>query len=284
MHCRSSILAEREHLSSYLNEIHKFPLLKEGEEFQLARDWAKTKDKKAIEKLIKGHLRLIVKIASGYSGYGLQMKDLISEGHVGIMQAAKHFNPDLGYKFSTYSTWWIKARIQEYIFNSWSLVKLSSSKAHKKLFFGLRKLKSLLGIDSVSNDNVNLLAEKLNIDSKTIMETDNRLSNKDFSVNAQIGDSDSKETWQDFIVDDKASAEEKAIESQELDYRRKLFNQALQTIPEREKNIIVWYRLTEPPLSLAKIGEKLKISRERVRQLEERAFFRLQEYIKEHDK
>lgn len=288
MHCHSRIFQNDEYISNYMKEIHKFPILEEGEDFELARNWIKNKDKKSLERLINGHLRLVLKIAKGYSGYGLPIKDLISEGSVGIMQALNHFDPDMGYKFSTYSTWWIKAKIQEYIFNSWSLVKFASSKVYRKLFFNLKKLKNALGIDRISHENVNEISEKLSTDDlkvkdHEVFDADNRLSfGSDLYLSNYVGKEENETTWESLLVDNNATAEEIVLAKQETAYRKQLFNRALNILPEREKNIIIWMRLTEPPLTLSKIGEKLKLSRERVRQLEQRAFLKIKEYIKKH--
>lgn len=286
MHCHSKISEDDKYLSNYLRDIHKFPILEDGEEFQLARDWLKNKNKKSLEKLINGHLRLVVKIASGYSGYGLPIKDLISEGSVGILQAINHYDPDMGYKFSTYSSWWIKSKIQEYIFNSCALIKLTSSKANRKLFFGLRKLKSLLGIEKISEENIDEISKKLNeansnICKKQIIEADMHLrKGNHISINEKINNDDDSFTWENLIVDNRATAEEITLAEEEMQFRKKIFHEALEIISEREKNIVIWNRLTEPPLTLSKIGEKLNISKERVRQLEERAFLKIKEYIK----
>lgn len=288
MHCHSKIFQDDEYISDYMKEIHKFPILEEGEEFELARNWIKNKDQKSLERLVNGHLRLVLKIAKGYSGYGLPIKDLISEGSVGIMQALNHFDPDMGYKFSTYSTWWIKAKIQEYIFNSWSLVKFASTKVYRKLFFNLRKLKNTLGIDKISYENVSKISEKLStndlkVKDDDVFEADKRLSlGYDLSLSNYVGKEEDETTWESLIVDNKATAEEIVLAKQEMEYRKKLFNNALNILPERERNIIIWMRLTEPPLTLAQIGKKLKLSRERVRQLEQRAFWKIKEYIKKY--
>lgn len=280
MHCLSFFRNQEGALSKYLKEVHKFPSLSQDEEFSLAKDWIDNKNQKSMNKLIKGHLRLVVNIAKGYSGYGIPISELISEGHIGILQAIDHYKPELGYRFSTYSAWWIKARIQDYVFNYKSMVKLGTTKAHKKLFFCLNKIKKMLGINMVSNDNVRQLSEKLSIKEETIIDADHRLSAMDFSLNAPINDNSAVSTWEEFIADDKASAEEIACEKQELKYRQNLFAKAMEHLSQRERDIVVWYRLNEPPLTLTEIGHKLGISKERVRQLEEKALFKIKEYIK----
>lgn len=279
MHCLSFL---RDGCSSkYLKKIYNLPLLSRDEEFKLANDWATTKDKKAMDKLVKGHLRLVVQIAKGYAGYGIPLHDLISEGSVGMLQAIEHFKPDMGYKLSTYSVFWIKARIQEHVFNTKSLVKLGSGKAQKKLFFCLNKLKRMLGITKVDENNVKALSDKLQIKDKIIIDADKRLSLNDFSIHAKLDDSNSSTTWEEFLVDTKASIEDEALEKQELEYRKKLFQEAFEELSEREKNIVTWYRLSEPPLTLEMIGKKMGLSKERVRQLEARAMLRIKEFIKQ---
>lgn len=279
MRCLSFL---RDEVSSrYLKEIRQLPLLSKDEEFKLANDWAHAKDKKAIDKLVKGHLRLVVQIAKGYSGYGIPMHDLISEGSVGMMQAIDHFKPDMGYRLSTYSAFWIKARIQEYIFNTKYLVKFGSTKAQKKLFFCLNKIKRLLGITKINEDNVRQVSNKLQIKDDIIIDADNRFSASDFSIHTKVNSEESDSAiWEDFLPDTKPSAEDITLEKQELEYRKKLFKEAFATIPRRERDIIVWYRLREPPLTLEAIGKKLGLSKERVRQLEARAMMRIKEFIR----
>ena len=279
MHCLSFL---RDGVSSkYIKEIRKLPLLSKDEEFKLAKDWATKKDKKAMDRLVKGHLRLVVQIAKGYSGYGIPLHDLISEGSVGMLQAINHFKPDMGYRLSTYSTFWIKARIQEYIFNTKSLVKFSSTNAYRKLFFCLNKLKKMLGITKVDKDNVKDLATKMQVKDDVIIDADNRFSVNDFSLHSKLDSGDSESaTWEDFLPDTNESAEDIAAEKQELEYRKKLFQEALSIIPRRERDIVTWYRLREPPLTLDAIGKKLGISKERVRQLESRAMLKIKEFIK----
>lgn len=271
-------------LSKYLNEIHKFPLLSQDEEYVLAKDWADNKSKKSIDKLVKGHLRLVVQIANGYSGYGIPIQELISEGHIGMLQAIEHYKPDLGFRLSTYSSWWIRARIQEYIYNSKYIVRLGTSKAYKKLFFCLNKMKRILGVDKVGDEAAEKISNELNIPKDKVIDADNRLSSVDFSINAPVGSGNDSASWEDFLVDANATSEEAILEKQECEYRRKMFDYALSKLSDRERNIVLWHRLTEPPETLAQIGEKLGVSKERVRQLDDRAMLKIKTWISEYVK
>lgn len=262
----------------YIREIQNIPKLSKDDEYQLAHDWINNKNSQAMHKLVKAHLKLVVHIAKGYSGYGIPIHELIAEGNIGMLQAVNHFDPKLGFRLSTYSTWWIKARIQDYIFNAKSIVKFGSSKAHKKLFFCLNKAKKALGIDKTSEENVHMLAEALDIKAETIIDADNRLSSSDLSLNAPISEGENS-TWEEFVADEEALSEDDAIHKAELEKRTQKFVKAMQTLPQREQDIITWHHLSEPPLTLAEIGSKLNISKERVRQLDQRAITKIKQHF-----
>lgn len=268
-------------LSGYVSSIKKIPTLEADEEFELATKWKEKGDQKALNKIINSHLKLVVKIAKGYSGYGLPISDLIAEGNLGIMHAVKHFDPNIGYRFSTYATWWIKAKIKDFIYNSWSIVKLGSSRSHKKLFFGLRKLKKLLGIDSSSDEEIKTIAEKMEVPEESVRTMENRLNRRDFSANSSVNNAPDK-TWIDFIEDTKSRPDIKLFNQQEHLYRKKVLHDALNTLSKKEYDIFCLYRLANPTQSLQKIGKIVNLSAERVRQLEKKAFLKIQEYVKTH--
>jgi RNA polymerase sigma-32 factor len=266
-------------LSSYVSGIKKFPMLEEDEEFELAIKWREKGDKKALEKIVSSHLRLVVKIANGYAGYGLSTADLIAEGNIGIMCALQHFDPSMGHRFSTYASWWIKSKIQEFIYNSWSIVKLSSSKNYRKLFFGLRKVKQLLGIESVSEKDAELIAEKMKVNQEEVMVLEKRFTSKDFSTNVTVGD-DQKSSWQDITEDSSESMESQLLEQNEFEYRKKVLHAALNALSKREYDIVCAYRLNSPTKSLREIGNMMDLSAERVRQIEKDAFLKIQKYVR----
>ena len=275
-------LDPQSNLSRYLSEIRKFPILEAQEEFMLAKNWTERDDTEAAHKLVTSHLRLVAKIAMGYRGYGLPLGELISEGNVGLMQAVKRFDPDKGFRLSTYAMWWIKASIQEYILRTWSLVKIGTTAAQKKLFFNLRKLKGQLqAIDDgdLSPENVKKISENLNVPEAEVVSMNRRLSGPDNSLNAPLkveGDGE----WQDWLVDESANQEEILGEQEELDGRRKLLEQSLANLNERERHIFVERRLTEDPKTLEELSEVYNISRERVRQIEVRTFEKVQKAMK----
>ena len=269
-------------LSRYLSQIRKFPILEAEEEFLLAKNWTEREDTEAAHKLVTSHLRLVAKIAMGYRGYGLPLGDLISEGNVGLMQAVKRFDPDKGFRLSTYAMWWIKASIQEYILRTWSLVKIGTTAAQKKLFFNLRKIKGQLqAIDEgdLSPENVQKISERLNVTETEVVSMNRRLSGPDNSLNAPLA-ADGDGEWQDWLVDDSANQEEVLGEVEELAGRRKLLANSLTSLNERERYIFVERRLTENPKTLEELSEEYNISRERVRQIEVRAFEKVQKSIK----
>ena len=269
-------------LSRYLSQIRKFPVLEAEEEFILAKSWTEREDTEAAHKLVTSHLRLVAKIAMGYRGYGLPLGDLISEGYVGVMQAVKRFDPDKGFRLSTYAMWWIKASIQEYILRTWSLVKIGTTAAQKKLFFNLRKIKGQLqAIDEgdLSPENVQEISERLNVSETEVVSMNRRLSGPDNSLNAPLA-ADGDGEWQDWLVDESANQEEVLGEVEERAGRRKLLASSLTTLNERERHIFVERRLTEDPKTLEELSEEYNISRERVRQIEVRAFEKVQKSIK----
>ncbi|MDR0580832.1 MAG: RNA polymerase factor sigma-32, partial [Holosporaceae bacterium] len=266
-------------LTSYVSGIRKFPTLKNDEEFELAVRWKEKGDKKALEKIISSHLRLVVKIANGYSGYGLSKADLIAEGNLGIMHAIQHFDPSIGYRFSTYASWWIKSKIRDFVYNSWSIVKLSSNKNYRKLFFGLRKLKNIMGLESVSEESAAIIAEKMNVSEADVMMLETRFTHKDFSTNIPVGEN-VKSTLQDLLVENADSQETQLLEKQELEYRKKVLHSALNTLSKKEYDIVCSYRLHSPSKSLRDIGKTMNLSSERVRQIEKNAFLKIQKYVK----
>lgn len=264
-------------LRPYLLKIKNIPQLNDEEEYELATKWKERGDKKALEKLVASHLKLVMKIANGYSGYGLAPADLIAEGNVGIMHAVQHFDPQIGYRFSTYAAWWIKSKIQEFIYNSWSIVRLSKDKDQRKLFYGLKKIKRKLGIETVSENNAQKIADELKVPKEKVLTSEMRFTSKDFSVNTAMGD-DSTASWQDFIADERNMKDE-ISEKQEYEYRKKVLHQALNTLSRKEYEIFCSYHLKEPPQSFREIGKGLHISAERVRQIAQKAFLKMQKYI-----
>lgn len=266
-------------LSPYVARIRKIPSLEMDEEYELIRKWREKGDKKALDRLVSSHLKLVAKIARGYSGYGLSESDLIAEGSIGIMHAVQHFDPKIGYRFSTYAIWWIKAKMQSFIYGSWSIVKLGGSNNHRKLFFGLNKIKRMLGITDVSEENAKIIAEKMNVKTEDVIDSNIRLTSKDFSVNTQIND-DSATSWQDFLEDKKILPSEELAQKQEHEYRKKVLHDALNTLSKREYDVVCAYRLSNPTRSLREIGEEMNLSAERVRQIDKGAFLKIQKYVR----
>jgi RNA polymerase sigma-32 factor len=270
-------------LSRYLEEIQKFPMLKASEEYMLARSWRENDDTSAAHKLVTSHLRLVAKIAMGFRGYGLPVSELISEGNIGMMQAVKRFDPERGFRLATYAMWWIKASIQEYILHSWSLVKIGTTAAQKKLFFNLRKLKGQMqAIDDgdLSPETVKAIATRLEVSEKDVISMNGRLSGPDHSLNApKIVDGDGE--WQDWLEDEGQNQEQNLAETEELDKRTKLLNEAMEQLDIRERHILSQRKLIDTPLTLDELSKEYGVSRERVRQIEARAFEKLQKHIKE---
>ena len=275
------VLSNEGNLAIYLQEIKKFPMLTAEEEYMLAKRYKEHGDSKAAHKLVTSHLRLVAKIAMGYRGYGLPVTDLISEGNVGIMQAVKKFDPEKGFRLATYAMWWIRAQIQEYVLHSWSLVKIGTTAAQKKLFFNLRKLKNqLVSIDSgnLSPENVREIATRLDVKEGEVMDMENRLFTGDRSLNVKLGEENDTE-WQDLIEDNKDTHDTIIEKKDEFDHRKQLFIKALNSLNPREKEIIKLRKLREKPLKLEELSKKFKISRERVRQIEVKALKKLQNEV-----
>ncbi|WCL53768.1 RNA polymerase sigma factor RpoH [Gimibacter soli] len=271
-------------LSQYLQEIRRFPMLEAGEEYMLAKAWAEHEDSKAAHKLVTSHLRLVAKIAMGYRGYGLPIADLISEGNVGMMQAVKRFDPEKGFRLSTYAMWWIRAAIQEYILRSWSLVKIGTTAAQKKLFFNLRRLKGkILALDesdsTLKPEQITKIATELAVSEDDVITMNGRLSAMDHSLNAPLK-ADTEGEWQDWLVDESPDQETVVAEAEEMDQRRALLVDAMKDLNERERHILTARRLTEPATTLEDLSQEYGISRERVRQIEVRAFEKVQKAIR----
>ena len=270
-------------LSRYLQEIRKFPMLTADEEFVLAKNWRESGDVEAAHRLVTSHLRLVAKIAMGYRGYGLPVGELIAEGNVGMMQAVKRFDPDKGFRLATYAMWWIRAAIQEYILRSWSLVKLGTTAAQKKLFFNLRKVKGQIKAieeGDLTPEHVSEIAEKLNVSEDEVVSMNRRMAAPDHSLNAPLRvDSDGE--WQDWLVDeDSVDQETHLVEKDEFEIRQELLEQAMETLNERERHILQERRLTDNPATLEDLSKEYGISRERVRQIEVRAFEKVQKAVK----
>ena len=275
------VLSSEGGLALYLQEIKRFPILTAEEEYMLAKRFKEHGDNKAAHKLVTSHLRLVAKIAMGYRGYGLPVTDLISEGNVGIMQAVKKFDPEKGFRLATYAMWWIRAQIQEYVLHSWSLVKIGTTAAQKKLFFNLKKIKNQLDLiddGNLSPENVREIANRLNVKEGEVQSMESRLFSNDQSLNVQIGDEYNTE-WQDMIKDDSQTQDVIYENKNELDYRKKIFSEALHVLNPREKEIIKLRRLREKPKKLEELSLQFRISRERVRQIEEKAIEKLQKEI-----
>ena len=280
----SMTLSPEQGLSSYLSEIRRFPMLEKDEEFMLGKRWREHEDGGASEKLVTSHLRLVAKIAMGYRGYGLPIAEVISEGNVGLMQAVKKFDPDKGFRLATYAMWWIRASIQEYILRSWSLVKMGTTAAQKKLFFNLRRMKSqmqALDEGDLKPDQVETIATKLGVTNEEVMSMNGRLSGPDASLNAPLRGTEGEGQWQDWLSDDTAeSQEDELVESDEFDTRMQLLQAAMGELNEREQHILQERRLSDEPKTLEDLAGHYGVSRERIRQIEVRAFEKLQKAMK----
>ena len=265
-------------LSKYLTQIKKFPMLSAEEEYMLAKSWRDRGDLKSAQKLITSHLRLVAKIAMGYRGYGLPVSEMVSEGNIGLMQAVKKFEPEKGFRLATYAMWWIKASIQEYILRSWSLVKMGTTTAQKKLFFNLKKLKNQLSANNEGDlkpQHVDEISKRLNVKKEEVISMNRRLHGKEKSLNDPVKD-DSGTEWQDWIVDDKLDQELKLSQDQELDERKNLMKSSMDILNTREKEILTARKLSENAATLEVLSKKYKVSRERIRQIETKAFEKLQ--------
>ncbi|MBW0156579.1 RNA polymerase sigma factor RpoH [Sedimentimonas flavescens] len=272
-------------LNRYLQEIRKFPLLEPEEEYMLAKAWVDHQDSESAHRLVTSHLRLAAKIAMGYRGYGLPQAEVISEANVGLMQAVKRFDPEKGFRLATYAMWWIRAAIQEYILRSWSLVKLGTTSAQKKLFFNLRKAKSKIGAyedGDLRPENVAQIARDLNVTEEEVISMNRRLSGSDASLNAQVGatDGDGGSQWQDWLEDTDADQAEAYAEADELEARRAMLFAAMDVLNERERDILMQRRLRDEPVTLEELSSQYDVSRERIRQIEVRAFEKLQDRMR----
>ncbi|MEZ5796588.1 MAG: RNA polymerase sigma factor RpoH [Paracoccaceae bacterium] len=271
-------------LNRYMQEIRKFPLLEPEEEYMLAKAWADRQDPQAAHRLVTSHLRLAAKIAMGYRGYGLPQAEVISEANVGLMQAVKRFDPEKGFRLATYAMWWIRASIQEYILRSWSLVKLGTTSAQKKLFFNLRKAKAKVGAleeGDLRPENVAKIATALSVSEAEVVDMNRRLAGSDASLNVTVGAEDGGAQWQDWLEDEDSDQAGAYEEKDELDTRRALLAQAMSALNDREKDVLVQRRLADEPKTLEELSENYGVSRERIRQIEVRAFEKLQARMRE---
>ncbi len=271
-------------LNRYMQDIRKFPMLEPDEEFMLAKRWVEDEDSGAAHKLVTSHLRLAAKIAMGYRGYGLPTAEVVSEANVGLMQAVKRFDPDKGFRLATYAMWWIRASIQEYVLRSWSLVKMGTTSAQKKLFFNLRKAKNKIGAleeGDLHPENLARIANELNVTEKEVTSMNRRMSGGDASLNAQIGvEGEGSSEWQDWLEDEDADQATEYAEKNELETRRELLGEALSELNDREKDILVKRKLEDKPITLEVLSEQYNVSRERIRQIEVRAFEKLQKKMR----
>jgi RNA polymerase sigma-32 factor len=264
---------------AYLLKIRKFPMLDAAEEYILAKNWKDKGDKESAHKLVTSHLRLVAKIATGYRGYGLPMSELVSEGNIGLMQAVKKFDPEKGFRLATYAMWWIKASMQEYILRSWSLVKIGTTAAQKKLFFNLRKMKNQIMKSDQTDllpEQVTEIANRLDVTEDEVNSMDQRMKGPEASLNATITGEDGETEWQDWVVDENADQELQIAHKQETNKKKALLDKALHILNDREKEILFERRLIDEPKTLEELSQKYKVSRERVRQIENRAFEKLQ--------
>ena len=279
-----SLVSPDNNLGRYLDHIKKFPMLEAGEEYLLAKDWLEKQDTKAAHKLVTSHLRLVAKIAMGYRGYGLPIADLIAEGNIGMMHAVKKFDPEKGFRLATYAMWWIKAAIQEFVLRSWSQVKIGTTASQKKLFFNLRKIKGKINAledGDLTPNQVNHIAKTLDVSEDDVVSMNRRMLGGDHSLNSQINRQDGEEAeWQDMLTDERDNQETQYVNHQEKHIRNKMMLESLDYLKPREKDIIIKRRLTENPKTLEDLSQEYKVSRERIRQIETRAFEKLQTAVK----
>ena len=276
------VISPEGNLQRYLDQIRKFPMLSVEEEYMLAKSWRDHGQREAAHKMVTSHLRLVAKIAMGYRGYGLPVSELISEGNIGMMQAVKRFDPERGFRLATYAMWWIRASIQEYILHSWSLVKMGTTAAQKKLFFNLRKIKGRLNAydeGDLPPDQVELIANELSVSKDEVIQMNRRLSGSDSSLNAPLR-ADSEGEWQDWLTDDTDNQEDIFANDQEMALRRNMLQEAMKMLSQRESDIIMQRRLSETPKTLEELSKDHGVSRERIRQIEVRAFEKLQKFMK----
>lgn len=269
-------------LSQYLQDIRKFPMLESDQEYMLAKAWVEHEDRDAAHQLVTSHLRLVAKIAMGYRGYGLPVADLISEGNVGMMQAVKRFDPEKGFRLATYAMWWIRAAIQEYILRSWSLVKIGTTAAQKKLFFNLRRVKGQIEAIEEGDllpEHVTSIAEKLSVSEDDVISMNRRMTAHDHSLNAPLK-ADAEGEWQDWLVDETPDQEVVAADNEEKSIRLGMLEEAMKELNEREQHILTQRRLVEPPQTLEELSQEYGVSRERVRQIEVRAFEKVQKHMR----
>ena len=274
------ILSGEGGLSGYLIQIKKFPMLEREEEYMLAKNWRNRGDIKSAEKLVTSHLRLVAKIAMGYRGYGLPIGEMISEGNVGLMQAVKKFDPEKGFRLATYAMWWIKAGIQEYILRSWSLVKMGTTTAQKKLFFNLKKLKNKIAPRSdgdLKDEHVTEIANRLDVKKDEVISMNRRLSGQELSLNAPVGEDGDE--WQDWLADKSMDQELSFAHNEEMEQRKDLLKNSLEILNQREREILNYRRLVDQPVTLEQLSRKYKISRERIRQIENKAFEKIQKHM-----
>ncbi len=273
-------------LNSYMQEIRKFPMLEPEEEYMLAKAWVEREDAEAAHKLVTSHLRLAAKMAMGYRGYGLPIAEVVSEANVGLMQAVKRFDPEKGFRLSTYAMWWIRASIQEFVLRSWSLVKMGTTSAQKKLFFNLRKAKNKIGVmedGDMRPEHVKQIAHDLNVTEKEVTSMNRRMSGGDASLNVRVGgdDGEGAAEFQDWLEDEDADQVADYAERDELEARRELMTQAMDVLNDREKDILTKRKLLDKPVTLEDLSGEYNVSRERIRQIEVRAFEKLQEKMRE---
>ena len=274
------VLSNEGGLGLYLEQIKKFPMLDAEEEYMLAKNWKTKGNIKSAEKLVTSHLRLVAKIAMRYKGYGLPLNEMISEGNIGLMQAVKKFEPEKGFRLATYAMWWIKASIQEYILRSWSLVKIGTTTAQKKLFFNLKKLKNQIAPKSegdLKDEHVKNIASRLNVNEEEVISMNRRLLGKEHSLNSPIGEDGDE--WQDWLVDKEMDQELKFSQQEEMKQRKDLLQDSVKILNKREKDILYSRRLAEEPVTLEDLSKKFNISRERIRQIENKAFEKLQKHM-----
>lgn len=268
---------------NYVKKIKKMPMMEASEEFQLARDYIKSGDKKSIDKILRSHLRLVAKIAQGYRGYGLPISDLVAEGNLGMMNAIKHFDPEKGFRFSTYAQWWIRANIQEYVLRTFSLVKMGTTSGQKKLFFGLKREKQKevpIHFGALSKESAENIATKLNVRVDEVYQMNQRMRSKDLSLNKPISTDEETSEWVEWIEDKRETPEVTAVEKNEMKKRRSLLDRALSQLNDRDREIIRERRLTDPPKTLEELSKIHGVSRERIRQIEVKSFGKLQKIIK----